>query len=165
MIKEMTRVDLAELVGYTERQLRNIDNELPDEQKLFVKGAGGKYLPNIFVQRWVEYREARAQQSGSDLDALKAIHEEVKIERSKVELSKIRGDLVDAKETAAAWVNAGVRVRQRMMEIPLHIAPRLVGSESEEDIADILTGEIRAALTQLSQETPTTEDGENDDGE
>lgn len=165
MLKGMTRVDLAALTGYTDRHLRNIDDKLPDEQKLFVLDADGKYLPDIFVQRWVKYCEERARQSDNDLDALKAIHEEVKIERSRVELDKIRGDLVDAKEAESAWINVGVRVRQRMMEIPLHIAPKLAGLESEEDIVGILTDEIRSALTQLSTETPTAEDGDADDGE
>lgn len=160
---EMTKKELAQLVGYTERQLYNIDSELPDEGKLFVRGANGKYLPDVFVKRWVEYREQRARENDSDLDALKAIHEEVKIERSRVELDKIRGALVDAHEAESAWINAGTRVRQRMMEIPLRIAPKLAGVDSEEKVADILSEEIRAALTTLSQSTPVSDEEEADD--
>lgn len=159
---EMTQQKLAAMVGYSTRQLFNIDKELPDERKLFVKGIGGKFLLDMFVQHWVAYQVDKAQTGGEDLEALKAIHEKVKIERSRVELDKLKEELLDAHEVKRAWIDAATRCRQRMMEIPARVAPQLVGETDEKRVNRIIDGEIRAALTLIADEPGA---GENtDDG-
>lgn len=54
MAVHLTQKELAELVGRTDRQIRNINSALPEGQELLVKAAGGKYDAVAFVQRWIE---------------------------------------------------------------------------------------------------------------
>ena len=51
--------ELAELVGKTDRQIRNIDRDQDEGRKLLVKGEDGKYDAAVFVQRWVSLQVER----------------------------------------------------------------------------------------------------------
>lgn len=49
MLPELTKKQLAEASGYSYRRLHDIDMELPEKEKLFVKSEGGKYDLALFV--------------------------------------------------------------------------------------------------------------------
>ena len=149
---EMTMKDLSALVGYTYRRMQDINKELPEDKRLFVRGEGGKYLLDMFVQRWADYQVAKHAPAQGNLDALKAEHERVRIERAKTELERLRGELIDAQEVKATWCSLAARLRGRMLELPAHMAPLLVGQEDEQQIVDALDREVRSALTVLAQE-------------
>lgn len=160
MNTECTMKELAEMVGYTYRRIHDIDDELEDGDKLFVKGAGGRYLLDMFVQRWARYQVARATSGDRDLEQLKAQHEEVKIERARAELGKLKGELLDAREVTALWVNAATRCRQRFMEIPARVTPQLIGENDEKRITQIIDSEIRAALVWMAELPRETDEDE-----
>ena len=105
----------------------------------------------------------RARGDDPDLEALKQQHEQVKLDRARMELDRLRGGLIDAVEVRSAWLNLAARVRQRMLELPAHLAPLLMGAEDEREITDIIDREVRAALTQLSDEAPLGGEEEEQD--
>lgn len=157
---ELTQKDLCELVGYTYRHLMEINKKLPEDQKFFVVGPGGKYRLDMFVQRWSDYRVRREAASCgvTDLKQLKAEHEEIKIERSKVELKKLTGELVNAREAMLAWAGVAVRVRQKLLELPVLLSMELAGVQDAMQIEHILTSELESALEQLARPPAVTAD-------
>lgn len=64
----MTKEELAEITGYSYRQLYDINKGLSKENRLFVEGKDGKCDLAIFVQRWVKYKEDRAANLNEDQD-------------------------------------------------------------------------------------------------
>lgn len=160
---EMTMTELSALAGYTYRRMFDLNAELPEEKRFFVRGAGGKCLLDVFVQRWADFCVDRARGDDPDLEALKQQHEQVKLDRARMELDRLRGGLIDAVEVRSAWLNLAARVRQRMLELPAHLAPLLMGAEDEREITDIIDREVRAALTQLSDEAPLGGEEEEQD--
>ena len=46
---EMTMTELSALAGYTYRRMFDLNAELPEEKRFFVRGAGGKCLLDVFV--------------------------------------------------------------------------------------------------------------------
>ena len=150
---ELTQKELCALVGYTYRHLMEVNKKLPDEQKFFVQGTGGKYRLDLFVQRWADYRVRRetTPSENADLKELKAVHEQIKIERSKVELKKLTGELVNAREAMTAWAGVAVKVRQKMLELPAQLSTEIAGEKDVRQIEGILTDEIESALMQLAQ--------------
>lgn len=150
---ELTQKELCELVGYTYRHLMEVNKKLPDDQKFFVQGPGGKYRLDLFVQRWADYKVSReaAWTETVDIKQLKAEHEQVKIERSKVELKKLTGELVNAREAMTAWAGIAVRVRQRLLELPALISIELAAQTDAMQIEHMLTREIEQALEQLAR--------------
>ena len=166
----MTKKELANLAGYTYRRLYDIDRDLPDNKKLFVQGEGGKYDLALFIQRWVEYNVNQETADVDDLDVVKARHEAVKIEKTELEVARLRGELIAVQDVKKLWGNVANTIMQNMIRLPNKVAPMLRMMESTERIAGILDNEIRTVLNALA-ETPLpdyaadeeTEEGEGED--
>ena len=145
--------ELGELVGKTDRTIRNMDRELPEDEKLCVKASNGKYDVGIFVRRYVKMMVDRATQEMSDLDAVKARHEIVKTEKTELEVARMRGDLVSVNDVRRLWGDISSTIMNGMIHLPSSLAPMVQGLTNVEVIASIIDAEIRRVLVALS-ETP-----------
>lgn len=151
---ELTKKDLAELTGLTFRRLFDIDAGLPPEKKLFVKGEDGKkYDLAIFVRRWSDYLVDRATAGIDDLDSVKARHEKVKIEKTELEVARLRGDLIEKKDVEKLWGDVIKAVQKNLLGISMDVAPTLIMIASQEVIAERIDTAIRDALSMIA-ETP-----------
>lgn len=169
----MTKKELANIAGYTYRRLYDIDRELPEGRKLFVEGGGGKYDLAIFVQRWVDYNVRNEAEGGMlDLDEVKARHEVIKAEKTKLEVEKLRGQMVDVQDVRRLWGDVASTVTQNLLHLPGKVAPMLCMMDSVEEIAGIIDGDIQKILNEIA-ETPLpdyaadaeADEGGGDDGE
>lgn len=174
MSVEMTKKDLASLTGYTYRRIYDIDRDLPPEKKLFVEGEGGKYILALFVQRWVDYKVNRETEDIEDLDVVKARHEAVKIEKTELEVARMRGALIDVQDVKRLWGDIANTVMQNMIHLASKIAPMLRMMDNTEVIANIIDTEVRKTLTDIANtplpsyaadESETEESEEEDDEE
>lgn len=168
MAVEMTQKELAELVGLTDRQIRNIDKEQPDDEKLCVKSDGGKYDAAIFVQRYVAFRvrkerESLEREDENDLDAVRARHEVQKIEKTKLEVARMRGELVDVADVRRLWGDIANSVMQGLIHLPNTIAPMVQGLTNVEVINSIIDKEIRRVLNGIA-DTPLPEYAAKEEG-
>lgn len=145
--------ELAELVGKTDRQIRNIDKEQEDGKRLLVKGEGGKYDAALFVQRWVNLQVDKITEGMEDLDAVKARHEIVKTEKTTLEVQRMRGELIDVHDIRKAWGDIANTVMQGMVHLPSTLAPMVQGLDNVEVIGSIIDAEIRRVLNAIA-ETP-----------
>lgn len=149
----LTKKELANLAGYTYRRLYDIDRELPENKKLFVEGEGGKYDLAAFVQRWVKYNVENETGETDDLDAVKARHEAVKMQKTELEVDKMRGQLVDVQDVRKLWGDIASTVSQNLVHLPSTLAPQLRMIESQEVISGIIDEGIRRVLNELA-DTP-----------
>ena len=150
MSVEMTKKDLASLTGYTYRRIYDIDRDLPPDKKLFVAGDGGKYDAAIFVQRWVDFKVNRETEDIEDLDVVKARHEAVKIEKTELEVARMRGALIDVQDVKRLWGDIANTVMQNMIHLASKIAPMLRMMDNTEVIANLIDTEVRKTLTDIS---------------
>jgi len=171
MSLELTMKELANIAGYTYRRLYDINRDLPPDKKLFVAGEGGKYDLAIFVQRWVDYNVRNETDDIEDLDAVKARHEAVKIEKTELEVAKMRGQLVAIQDVMRLWGDVANTVMQNMIHLASKVAPMVRMMDNIEQIANVIDTEVRKTLTDISN-TPLpdyaageTEDSEEDDEE
>lgn len=161
----LTKKELASVAGYTYRRLYDIDAGLPDDKKLFIKSEGGKYDLALFVQRWVDYNVSRDTGDDLSLEEAKAIHEQVKIEKTQLEVAKMRGELVDVAEVRRLWANVANTVVQNMMRLPSKIGQQVFMVEKMDVVIGIIDKEIRDCLVRIA-ETPLPNeatDGEQDE--
>lgn len=174
MSVEMTKKDLASLTGYTYRRIYDIDRDLPPDKKLFVAGDGGKYDAAIFVQRWVDFKVNRETEDIEDLDAVKARHEAVKIEKTELEVARMRGAMIDVQDVKRLWGDIANTVMQNMIHLANKIAPMLRMMDNTEVIANLIDTEVRKTLTDIANtplpsyaadESETEESEEEDDEE
>ncbi len=152
----MTKKELATVAGYTYRRLYDIDMGLPEEDKLFVKGEGGKYDLALFVQRWVRYNVNNESESEQSLDDAKTKHEIIKTRKTELEVAKLEGSLVDVYEIRRLWGSVASTVMQNMIRLPSKVAPRLVMVGNVDLISGILDEEIRLVLNEIA-DTPLPE--------
>ena len=172
MIPNMTKKELAQVAGYTYRRLYDIDRDLPEGKKLFVKSEGEKYNLAIFVQKWVEYNvNSQVPDDFEDLETVKARHEVVKTQKTELEVAKMRGELIPVQDVKRLWGDVANTVMQNFIHLPSKLAPQLQMMGNVEEIAGIIDGEIRQILEEIA-ETPLpdyamqdTEDEEDEDGE
>ena len=161
----LTKKDLADAAGYSYRQLQNIDNAMPDNKKLFKKGEGGKYDLAFFVQAWVAYNvDQELGGDSEDLDAVKARHERIKTKKTKLEVRRMEGRLVDVQDVRRLWSDIANTVKQSLLHLPSTIAPMVQGMDNIEVINNIIHGEINNALNALA-DTPLPDYAADDDGE
>ena len=146
----LTQKELAELVGRTDRQIRNINSTMDSEKPLLVKVENGKYDASLFVQRWCEMQVSKVTEGMEDLDAVKARHEIVKTEKTQLEVAKMRRDLLEFRDVRKAWGDIANTVMNGLLNIPGQIAPMIRGMDSVETIGAIIDGEIRRALEGIS---------------
>ena len=150
MSMEMTKKELANIAGYTYRRIYDIDRDLPPEKKLFVAGEGGKYDLAIFVQRWVDYNVNRETENIEDLDVVKARHEAVKIEKTALEVAKMRGELIDVQDVKRLWGDVANTVMQNMVHLASKIAPMVLMMDNTEMIASVIDTEVRKTLADIA---------------
>lgn len=153
MDKALTKKELATIAGYTYRRLYDIDMSLPESKKLFVKSEGGKYDLALFVQRWVDYNMGKDEKVDLSLDEVRAVHEQVKTQKTELEVAKMRGQLVDIQEVRQLWGNVAHTVMQNMLRLPSVIAPQVLMMDKPEIVIGIIDKEIRDVLTIIA-DTP-----------
>ena len=176
-VTTMTKKELATVAGYTYRRLYDIDRDLPDGKKLFVKCEDGKYDLAIFVQKWVDSNVSNeVSDEWQHLDLVKAKHEVVKTQKTELEVARMRGQLIDVQDVRRLWGDIANTVMQNMIHLPSKIAPMVLMMDNVEVVAGIIDEEIRKILNEIA-ETPlpdyaATEDeddeeseGEDEDGE
>lgn len=159
----MTQKQLGELVNLTDRQLRNIDKEHADDP-ILVKGENGKYDATEFVRRWVEIKLEKATGGDTNLDAARAEHEVIKTEKTRLEVERMRGNMVDVQDVKLLWADIAKTVMQSLLHIPATVAPMVRGLESTEVIHGIIDAEIRRALNEIA-DTPLPSYAAADDEE
>lgn len=168
----MTKKELASVAGYTYRRLYDIDRDLPEGKKLFVKSEDGKYDLAIFVQKWVEYNIAReSPDDWEDLEVVKAKHEIVKTEKTELEVARMRGQLIDIQDVQRLWGDIVNTVTQNLIHLPGKVAPLLRMQDNVEWISGTIDAEIRRILEDIAQipvpeyaDIETETDGEEDTG-
>lgn len=171
-MKTMTKKELANIAGYTYRRLYDIDRHLSKDKKIFVESEDGKYDLALFVQNWVAYNVALEKKDGHfDLEEIKAKHEAIKAEKTKIEVDKMRGQLIDVQDAKRLWGDVANTVTQNFLHLPSKIAPMVYMIENVEEITGIIEEEIKKILNGIA-ETPLPDyaaedkdDGKEDTGE
>lgn len=161
----MTQQELSELAGITVRQLREINRALPEERKLFVRADGGHFDGPLFVQRYIAYRVEQAAKKNKGFDAVRTEHEVIKAEKTRLQVLKMRGDMVDTAEVMRLWGDVVNTFKQSLLQIPAAISQTIQGMTDAGQIARVLEEELRASMTELSRaDAPawTQEAGEDD---
>lgn len=148
----LTKKELASLAGYSYRRLHDIDAALPSNQKLFVKSEADekKFDLALFVQRWVAYNAQITEEESEELSSIKAKHEAVKMEKTKIEVSKLKGEYVSITELAPIWSQISATVAERFNSLPSKLAPSLVMIGDPDIIEEAIEREVRDAQSLLS---------------
>ena len=144
--------ELATLVELTPRRLYQINEELEEDRKLFVREDGNKADLGTFVRRWVEYQKSLVRRSGEiTLEEAKTQHEIIKTEKTKYEVKRLQGEMVLASEVIELGQELAGGVKNTLLHIPATLAPALCAMDDAEEIEAAMTQAIREALEEMSR--------------
>lgn len=153
MAIELTKKEIATAAGYSYHRLHEIDRDLPNDKKLFVQTESGKYDLAMFIQRWVAYNVGKNTRTEMSLEDAKAIHEQVKIEKTQLQVDRMRGILVDVNDVRRLWGNVVNTVVQNMIRLPSKIAGQVFMVDNMDIVSGIIDKEIRDVLNIIA-DTP-----------
>lgn len=162
----LTKKELASLAGYSYQRLHTLDLALEKDRKLFVTSETDpkKYDLATFVQRWAAYNAQAAEQESEELNTIKARHEAVKMEKTKIEVAKLKGEYVSINELAPIWTQIAATVADRFNGMPAKLAPSLVMIGDPDIIEAAIEREVRDAMNLLSgMPTPETAEAEEEE--
>lgn len=151
--------DLAQCLGISTRQVRNLRNE-----GLFhnVKDNRG-YVLETCVQEYINFKinAEMGRGASASMEKVRAEHEAVKKEISSLKLRKMRKELHEAADVEAFLSDMLTRFKKRLLSLPSKIAMQIAGEKDINVLVQVLARGFNEALEELSRYDPDSIDGED----
>lgn len=151
-IIEVTEVELAEILGVSQRRVR----QLPGEG-LAVKTRAGRYDLKATVQSYIRNLKEKDKTTAQGIEKIKAAREAEglmtdKLKKRKIELEvrRMENQLHDANDVKMVWNAMIVAAKSKITSIPTKVAPLIVGLENMKEVESILSREVKEALNDIS---------------
>lgn len=144
--------ELAECLGVSPRNIRDISKDFG----IFEKNESGKYELSTCVKEYIEYKldldSSRAK--GLNLEALKARHEEIKIQMSLEKLREYKAETHRSEDVEEFLSNMLVSFKNKLSTLPSKLAMEIMGETDTNVAIKKVEEEIDIALNELSGYDP-----------
>ena len=144
--------ELAECLGVSPRNIRDISRDFG----IFEKNESGKYELSTCVKEYIEYKldldSSRAK--GLNLEALKARHEEIKIQMSLEKLREYKAETHKSEDVEEFLSNMLVNFKNKLSTLPSKLAIEIMGETDTNVAIKKVEEEIDIALNELSGYDP-----------
>ncbi len=138
--------ELAKLLNITQRRI----NQLAEEKIITRQPEGDFVLPEAIA----EFYSFKFQSDEAiDFMAEKALHEKAKRQLAELELQKRNNEVHEAADVELAMTDMLTNLRSQLLGLPAKMAPQLANRDKDY-IDQVLTDEIHARLTELSDYSP-----------
>lgn len=144
--------ELAECLGVVPRTIRDLSKSLG----LFERDPAGKYDLATCVREYIEYKIDLGTGSAEalNLEALKAKHEEVKIQMSIEKLKEYKAEVHRSEDVEEFLSNMLVSFKNKLSVLPPKLAMEIMGETDTNKAILKVEEEINAALDELSEYDP-----------
>ena len=164
--------ELANILGITDRQIRNLRHDY----SFFTKQQNGRgYDLAKCVQEYIEYKVKAEMPGGTkfDIDREKAEHEKIKKTISRLKLRKMKKELHETADIDLFLGEMLTNFRNKLLGTPTKVATLIVGEKDVNRIINLLSKEMNDILDELSDFNPNefmngeyeAEDDEEEDDE
>lgn len=144
--------ELAECLGVSPRNIRDISKDFG----IFEKNESGKYELGTCVKEYIEYKldldSSRAK--GLNLEALKARHEEIKIQMSLEKLREYKAETHRSEDVEEFLSNMLISFKNKLSTLPSKLAMEIMGETDTNVAIKKVEEEIDIALNELSGYDP-----------
>jgi phage terminase Nu1 subunit (DNA packaging protein) len=146
---ELTTMQAAELLGVSDRRIRQLA-----EEGIIIRLNNDKFDARKIAEQY--YRFKFDAESSKDFEKEKSKHESIKRKLSEIKLAKLNKSLISVDKIEVSITNMIVIFRNRVLAVPAKIAPKLVGIKNLNQISIILETELNQCLNELSNINPET---------
>lgn len=144
--------ELAECLGVEPRTIRDLTKKCG----IFERNESGKYELSTCVKEYIEYKldldSSRAK--GLNLEALKARHEEIKIQMSLEKLREYKAETHRSEDVEEFLSNMLVSFKNKLSTLPSKLAMEIMGETDTNVAIKKVEEEIDIALNELSGYDP-----------
>lgn len=134
----VTDEDLGALIGVSARQIRHLA-----QQGTLERAERGRFELGASIKALID----NAAGDGSELNKQRVRKLRAEADRVELELAKARGEVALIQEFKAVQTAAYTLIRTNVMQVPRRAAITLLGEKSEARFKQVLTEELRLALT------------------
>lgn len=149
--------DLALILKITARRV----SQLAAEGTIF-REENGKFDIAKSVENFYRKKFHTDEKREIDFDMEHALYEKAKRKKAELDLQKYQGQLLDAKEVEHAMSGMILTCKARLLNIPIKVAPKVVGEGNMSVIVEKIKDAVFEALEELHQ-MPAAEILEADD--
>lgn len=149
---EVSQKELAQCLGISTRQVRNLKNE-----GLFQLALGErKYRLEDCIREYIDFKinAEMGRRASVSKEQVQAEHEEVKKQISLLKLRKLRRELHEARDVEYFLSDMLTRFKNRLMSIPSKLALVIAGETDINKLMTLIQGELLDALEELSAYNP-----------
>ena len=144
--------ELAECLGVEPRTIRDLTKKCG----IFERNESGKYELSTCIKEYIEYKldldSSRAK--GLNLEALKARHEEIKIQMSLEKLREYKAETHRSEDVEEFLSNMLVSFKNKLSTLPSKLAMEIMGETDTNVAIKKVEEEIDIALNELSGYDP-----------
>lgn len=144
--------ELAECLGVEPRTIRDLTKKCG----IFERNESGKYELSTCIKEYIEYKldldSSRAK--GLNLEALKARHEEIKIQMSLEKLREYKAETHRSEDVEEFLTNMLVSFKNKLSTLPSKLAMEIMGETDTNVAIKKVEEEIDIALNELSGYDP-----------
>lgn len=144
----VTSSDLAKVLGITQRRVQQLEND-----NVLLKNADGKFELSKNIELYYAWKFQPS--SNANYENEKALHEKAKREKAEMVNAKLRNQLHDAKDVELVITNMLINFRNKMLNIPSNLSPKLVRQKNVNIINYELEKAIKEALAELADYDPS----------
>ena len=144
--------ELAECLGVTARNIRDISKGFG----IFEKNESGKYDLKTCIKEYIDYKLDldSNRTKGLNLEALKARHEEIKIQMSMEKLKEYKAETHRSEDVEEFLSNMLVSFKNKLSTLPSKLAMEIMGETDTNAAIKKVEEEIDMALNELSGYDP-----------
>ena len=99
----------------------------------------------------VPTQQQTTEQGGSPYWTARTEREQAEAEKAKLEVLKMRGDLVERQRVERASYEAGRLLRDMVLAVPSKVAPEVLALQSAQEVEAKMRDELRRVLAELSR--------------
>lgn len=147
---------LSDLIGVSDRRIRNLENE-----GIIVKKARGRYSLKDSIKNYIKnlkinknLKNNDVQPGELDLNQERAKYEVVKRKQAELKLALMNGELYKGKDVEFVMNDMLSNCRSKILNIPSKLTPLLVNVNDIDYIKKIITREINEVLSELKDYNP-----------
>ena len=144
--------ELAECLGVEPRTIRDLTKKCG----IFERNESGKYELSTCIKEYIEYKldldSSRAK--GLNLEALKARHEEIKIQMSLEKLREYKAETHRSEDVEEFLTNMLVSFKNKLSTLPSKLAMEIMGETDTNVAIKKVEEEIDIAVNELSGYDP-----------
>lgn len=154
---EVNQKELAECLGISSRQVRNLKTEGVIE----TLPGSVKYCLEKCVRSYIEFKikAETGRRTSITKEEVQAEHEEIKKQISILKLRRLRRETHEATDVEFFLHDMLMNFKNQLLELPVKLAVKVSGQTDINDVTDTIRTEILIALRALQEYDPEKIDG------